>query len=129
MVHIKLRGLGTPGSILLLGGISIGDHLNIIVGGPFKLCGKNYIEGARGPSINIITGGTFKFRAIKYYCRGFILIGDHLNIIVGAHLNSLAKIKLMGPGLLESILLLVANLIWLAEIKMKGPGLPGSILL
>ena len=46
---MKLRGPGTPGSILLLGA-----HLNIIVEGPFKVAGKNEIEGARAPWITII---------------------------------------------------------------------------
>ena len=71
--------------MLLLGSISIGDHLNIVVAGPFKLFGKNYIKGARGPSINIITGGTFKFRAFKYCCRGvtarLFLVGFELRFL------------------------------------------------
>ena len=64
LAKIKLRSPGPPGSILLLGGISIGDHLNIIVGDPLKLFGKNYIEGALGPSINVIAGDPFKLGSI-----------------------------------------------------------------
>ena len=62
---------------------------------------------------------------------------DHLNIIVGAHLNWLANIKLKNPGLPGSILLLGAHLNiivgahsnWLANIKLKGPRISESILL
>ena len=61
-----MRRLEPPGSILLLVA-----HLNIIVEGPFKLFGKNYIEGA---------------------------LASWINIIVGGHLNRLVKIKLRGPG-------------------------------
>ena len=39
-----------------------------------------------------------------------LLLGAHLNVIVGAHLNWLEKIKLRGPGPPRSILLLGAYL-------------------
>ena len=51
--NIKLR-VWAPGSTLLLGA-----NLNIIVGDPFKLVGKNYIEGARTRN-NIIVGGPYE---------------------------------------------------------------------
>ena len=43
LAKIKLRGTGLPGTILLLGAHlqRIGGYLNISVGGPFKLVGKN----------------------------------------------------------------------------------------
>ena len=66
------------------------------------------------------------------------MLGAHLNIIVGGHLNWLAKIKLKGPGPPGSILLLGAqlnkycrgpHLNWLVKITLRGPGPLGSILL
>ena len=50
----------------------------------FKLVGKHKIELARVPWLNIIVGDPFKLVP--------------LNIIVGAYLNWLVKIKLRGPG-------------------------------
>ena len=65
---MKLRGPGPPETMLLLGSILIVSHLNIIVGGPFKLIGKIKLRGP-GP-------------LDQYYCWGPIYIGHHLNIIV-----------------------------------------------
>ena len=53
-------------------------HLNIVVGGPFKLVAKIKLRGPMDRSI-LLLGGPF-----KYYCKG-------------VHLNCLAKIKLKGP--------------------------------
>ena len=55
LANLKLKEPGSLGKILLLGA-----HLNIIVGDPFKLVGKDLIEGVRAPWINIIVGGLFK---------------------------------------------------------------------
>ena len=41
LANIKLKELGPPGTILLLGAHLIEGHLNIIVGGIFKLVGEN----------------------------------------------------------------------------------------
>ena len=61
---MKLKGPGPLGTILLLGA-----HLNIIVGGPFKLVGKHEIEGARALWINII---------IDYCCTRVLLYAKRL---------------------------------------------------
>ena len=53
-----------PGSILLLGALLI-----IIVGGPFKLVGKNLIERARAPWLNTI---------VDYCCTGVLLYAKML---------------------------------------------------
>ena len=53
----------------------LGAHLNIIVQGPFKLVGKNYIVGVRAPWINIIVRGPFKLGPFKHYYMGLIEIG------------------------------------------------------
>ena len=53
-----------------------------------------------------------------YLCEGvrvpgkILLLGAHLYIIVGAHLNWLVKIELKGPGPPGSVLLLGADLNW-----------------
>ena len=88
----------------------MGAHLNILVGGPFKLVGKNQIEGARAPWINIIVGAHLNW--------------EHLNIIVRG------PFKLVGKNQIEGARAPWINIIVRGPFKLgpfKWP--PGSILL
>ena len=86
---MKLKGPGPLRTILLLGA-----HLNIIVGGPFKLVGKHEIEGARALWINII---------IDYCCTNVLLYAKILKeteetIVFFVTFLSLVAFQLGGGG-------------------------------
>ena len=93
LANIKLKGHGPLDQYCCWGPIWIGSHLNIIVGGPFKLVGKMKLRGS-GPLGSIS------------------LLGAYLNITVGDPFKLADKNWIEGPGLPGSVLLLGAHLNW-----------------
>ena len=69
LANIKLKRPGPPGAVLFLGAYLNWGTLNYFCRGPFKLVGKNEIEGAWTPRINII---------VNYCCTRVLLYAKML---------------------------------------------------